>query len=55
LFHETGVIGALQVLNKPGGFSEEDGEVVRLMALYAASAIQAESFVMRRKRPAFST
>ena len=36
------VIGALQVLNKPGGFSEQDAELLRLMAAYAASAIQAE-------------
>jgi sigma-B regulation protein RsbU (phosphoserine phosphatase) len=36
------VIGALQVLNKPGGFSEQDAELLRLMAVYAASAIQAE-------------
>jgi sigma-B regulation protein RsbU (phosphoserine phosphatase) len=36
------VIGALQVLNKPGGFSDQDAELLRLMAVYAASAIQAE-------------
>jgi len=42
LCDEKGVIGALQLLNKPNGFSEEDSEVVRLMAAYAASAIQAE-------------
>jgi sigma-B regulation protein RsbU (phosphoserine phosphatase) len=36
------VIGALQVLNKPGGFSDQDAELLRLMAAYAASAIQAE-------------
>ena len=36
------VIGALQVLNKPGGFSDEDAELLRLMGAYAASAIQAE-------------
>jgi sigma-B regulation protein RsbU (phosphoserine phosphatase) len=36
------VIGALQVLNKPGGFGEQDAELLRLMAAYAASAIQAE-------------
>ncbi len=36
------VIGALQVLNKPGGFSEQDAELLRLMGAYAASAIQAE-------------
>jgi len=43
LWHENDVIGALQLLNKPNGFSEEDAEVVRFMALYAASTIQAES------------
>jgi sigma-B regulation protein RsbU (phosphoserine phosphatase) len=43
LVHETAVIGALQVLNKPGGFTDEDVEVVRLMAVYAASAIQTEA------------
>jgi sigma-B regulation protein RsbU (phosphoserine phosphatase) len=37
------VIGALQVLNKPGGFSKQDAELLRLMAVYAASAIQAET------------
>jgi len=42
LRHEARVIGALQVLNKPNGFSEEDAEVVRLMGAYAAAAIQAE-------------
>ncbi len=36
------VIGALQVLNKPGGFGDQDAELLRLMAAYAASAIQAE-------------
>ncbi|HEY2390042.1 MAG TPA: PP2C family protein-serine/threonine phosphatase [Candidatus Angelobacter sp.] len=39
---EAGVIGALQVLNKPNGFSQEDAEVVRLMGAYTAAAIQAE-------------
>src|SRR5581483_10095947 len=43
LRHENGVMGALQLLNKENGFSEEDAEVLRFMALYAASAIQAES------------
>jgi sigma-B regulation protein RsbU (phosphoserine phosphatase) len=43
LRHESGVIGALQVLNKPNGFSDEDAEVIRLMASYASAAIQAES------------
>ena len=36
------VIGALQALNKPGGFSESDVELLGLMASYSASAIQAE-------------
>jgi phosphoserine phosphatase RsbU/P len=42
LCHEKGVIGALQLLNKASGFSEGDAEVVRLTAIYAASAIQTE-------------
>jgi len=36
------IIGALQVLNKPGGFSQLDAELLGLMAVYAASAIQTE-------------
>jgi len=36
------IIGALQVLNKPGGFSPLDAELLGLMAVYAASAIQTE-------------
>jgi len=36
------IIGALQVLNKPGGFSTLDAELLGLMAVYAASAIQTE-------------
>ncbi len=36
------VIGAMQVLNKPGGFSEHDAELLNFMALYSASEIQAE-------------
>jgi sigma-B regulation protein RsbU (phosphoserine phosphatase) len=36
------IIGALQVLNKPGGFSSLDAELLGLMAVYAASAIQTE-------------
>jgi phosphoserine phosphatase RsbU/P len=36
------VIGALQVLNKPGGFDSHDVEVLSLMALYSASEIQSE-------------
>lgn len=35
-------IGALQVLNKPGGFTYQDSELLGLMAVYAASAIQTE-------------
>lgn len=42
LIVETRVIGALQLLNKPDGFSEEDVELAGFVALYAASAIQAE-------------
>lgn len=41
------VIGALQLLNKPGGFSEEDVELLRFAALFSASAINAER--MRRE------
>lgn len=36
------VIGAMQVLNKPGGFDGHDVEVLSLMALYSASEIQSE-------------
>lgn len=36
------VIGALQLLNKPGGFTEEDTELLRFAALFSASAINAE-------------
>lgn len=36
------VIGALQLLNKPNGFSENDAEMLQFIALYAASAIQTE-------------
>ena len=43
LRHEKGIMGALQLLNKKSGFSAEDAEVLRFMALYAASAIHAES------------
>jgi len=39
---EGKVIGALQVLNKPGGFSESDVELLGLTATYAAAAIQAQ-------------
>jgi sigma-B regulation protein RsbU (phosphoserine phosphatase) len=36
------VIGAMQILNKPGGFSNYDVEILRFMALYSASEIQSE-------------
>lgn len=36
------VIGALQALNKPGGFSDADVELLGLSASYSASAIQAQ-------------
>lgn len=36
------VIGALQVLNKPGGFSSRDAELLNLLAVYSASEIQSE-------------
>ena len=39
---EGKVIGALQVLNKPGGFTESDIELLGLTATYAAAAIQAQ-------------
>jgi sigma-B regulation protein RsbU (phosphoserine phosphatase) len=39
---ENKLIGTLQVLNKPGGFSPEDVELLRLTAVYASSGIQAE-------------
>ena len=35
-------IGVLQVLNKPEGFTEQDADILRLMSLYSASAIQSE-------------
>jgi phosphoserine phosphatase RsbU/P len=41
---EGRVIGAMQVLNKPGGFSEHDAELLNFMALYSASEIQSERF-----------
>ncbi len=41
------VIGALQLLNKPDGFSTEDVELLRFAALFSASAINAER--MRRE------
>jgi len=36
------VIGALEVLNKPGGFSQSDIELLGLTASYSAAAIQAQ-------------
>lgn len=39
---EGQVIGAMQVLNKPGGFNNHDVEILSLMALYSASEIQTE-------------
>lgn len=42
LVAEGKVIGALQLLNKPGGFFEEDVELVRFVGMYAASVIHTE-------------
>jgi sigma-B regulation protein RsbU (phosphoserine phosphatase) len=39
---EEKVIGALQALNKPGGFSNEDVELLALAATYAANAIETQ-------------
>jgi len=39
---EGRVIGALQALNKPGGFSPTDAELLCFMASYSAAEIQAE-------------
>jgi len=39
---EGKVIGALQLLNKPDGFSEGDAKVLGLLAHFAASAIESE-------------
>jgi sigma-B regulation protein RsbU (phosphoserine phosphatase) len=36
------VIGAMQVLNKPGGFSNHDSELLNFMAAYSAAEIQSE-------------
>jgi sigma-B regulation protein RsbU (phosphoserine phosphatase) len=36
------VIGAIQLLNKPGGFSAEDAQLLLFMGVYTASAIEAE-------------
>ena len=42
LVWEGNVIGALQLLNKPGGFTEADSKVLGLLAHFAASAIESE-------------
>ena len=42
LHSDGSVMGVLQALNKYGGFTEEDAEILRFMGIYAASAIQAE-------------
>jgi sigma-B regulation protein RsbU (phosphoserine phosphatase) len=39
---EGNVIGALQLLNKPEGFTEADSKVLGLLAHFAASAIESE-------------
>jgi phosphoserine phosphatase RsbU/P len=39
---ERRVIGAVQLLNKPGGFTEDDSGLVGLLAHFAASAIESE-------------
>jgi phosphoserine phosphatase RsbU/P len=39
---EGNVIGALQLLNKPEGFTEADAQVLGLLAHFAASAIESE-------------
>jgi sigma-B regulation protein RsbU (phosphoserine phosphatase) len=36
------VIGAMQLLNKPGGFSTEDAELLGFMACYSAAQIETE-------------
>ena len=36
------VIGAIQVLNKPGGFQQADSELLNLVAAYAAAEIESE-------------
>ncbi len=36
------VIGALQALNKPGGFSQEDVDLLGLAAAYSASALESQ-------------
>jgi phosphoserine phosphatase RsbU/P len=42
LWVEGEVIGAIQVLNKAGGFTEDDAELLRFMAMYTAAAIHSE-------------
>jgi phosphoserine phosphatase RsbU/P len=42
LYSEGRVIGALQALNKVGGFSSSDVDILNFMAFYSASTIQAE-------------
>jgi serine phosphatase RsbU (regulator of sigma subunit) len=37
------VIGAFQALNKPGGFSPEDADLLKLAANYSASTLEAQS------------
>ncbi len=36
------IIGAIEVLNKPGGFSDHDVELLSLMSLYSSAVIQTE-------------
>lgn len=47
---EHGVLGVLQLLNKPGGFTETDTELMGILAHFAASAIESDS--LRRKAAA---
>ena len=47
---EHGVLGVLQLLNKPGGFTEADTELMGILAHFAGSAI--ESDFLRRKAAA---
>jgi len=44
------VIGALQVLNKPGGFNDRDVDLLHLASTYSASAI--ETHLLRQKAEA---
>lgn len=39
---DGGVMGAIQVLNKPGGFSQEDVDLLGLAAAYSASALETQ-------------